>query len=167
LSDLAYVRDVKCEMERCRALLLDEAFLAAFVDLQHPIDPRIAVSLETRSSSLQWTVATEGIPAVFSRVIPKTVPVHLKITVPEGSGPPGAISVDLPAKPSGELRASFALSAKDDAPGRTALAVTGSFKINLGIVSGKAASYLKAELIIPILDELADLLEVWAERPPQ
>ena len=165
MSDLRFSRTVACGAARCRTLLLDPAFLAAFVDLQHPIGPRITVSAETASSVLAWTVATEGIPAIFARLVPKTVPIHLTIAVPEPAGTGGAISLDITGKPSGTLRASLQLA---PAPGDagTTVKVDGSFRIDLGLLSGRASGYLKDGLILPILEELADLLEQWATGPP-
>lgn len=165
MSDLDYSRDVACPLDRCRTLLVDEAFLTAFVELQEPIEPRIKVAPETWSSTLEWSVATEGIPAVFSRLLPKTVPVRLVINVPADSGSAGSISLDLEGKPSGRLRASLELAASGEEQDRTALGVQGSFKIDLGLLSGTVANYLKPELIVPILDELADLLEQWSSGP--
>jgi Protein of unknown function (DUF2505) len=162
MTEVSFTRDVGCGRDRIRELLSNHDFLTAFVTLQHPVRDEVSIDIDESSSTLAWAVSTEKIPAVFRRFVGDTLPVRLVIT-PQGLTPDedGTVHLDLEGKVSGELRASLGLRSDDQDPKRTAVAVRGPFNIHAGLLSGKASEMASQHMVLPILEELADLLEEW------
>ena len=169
MSDVSFERDIACERNRIRKLLLNEDFLRAFVEDQHPVDNVIIVEIRESSSTTDWGVPTEDIPDIFRGLVGKTVPISLTIT-PPGITPEndGSMHLDLKGKVSGELRASLDLQPAPEDPVRTIMTVRGPLRIHISVpfLSGTASKMARDHLIIPVLDELAVLLEEWSAGTP-
>jgi hypothetical protein len=167
MSEVAFTRDIACPRDRIRELLLDREFLTQFVKQQHPIEYEVDVDVDESSSSIDWVVSTEGIPGIFRGLVGTTVPIRLVIGSPGGAPDRGGwVHVDLEGKVTGRLRSSLSLLSVDQHPARTAMAVRGPLDIHAGLLSGKASSMARDHLIVPILGQLADLIEEWCAGPP-
>jgi Protein of unknown function (DUF2505) len=169
MSKVSFTREVACERDRIRQLLLNEDFLRAYVADQHPVDNVIIVKIDQDSSTTDWGVPTDGIPDMFRGFVGKTVPITLAIT-PPGITPEqdGSIHLDLKGKVSGKLRASLNLLPASQDPANTIMAVRGPLSIHISVpfLSGTASNMARDHLVIPVLEELALLLEQWAAAPP-
>ena len=166
MSEVSFTRDVACGRDRIRELLLDHEFLTQFVKLQHPVEYDISVNVNESTSTMGWVVSTEGIPGIVRRFIGETIPIRMVITSP-GISPDqdGSVSLDLEGKVKGRLQASLGVQPIDQHLAPTAMAVHGQFTINAGLLSGKASDMARDHLIVPLLGELADLLQEWRDGP--
>lgn len=166
MSEVAFTRDISCRRDRIRELLSDPEFLTAFVRLQNPVEDKSSVTSDEPSSTMEWGVSTEGIPGIFRRFVDETIPIKLAITCP-GTTPDqdGSMHLELKGKVSGELRVSLSLLTDNEDPARTTMKVLGPLDIHIGFLSRKASDMARDHMIIPILLELADLLEQWCTGP--
>jgi hypothetical protein len=137
------------------------------VKRRHPVKDEININTDESSSTMTWAASTEKIPGIFRRFVGETLPIRLVIT-PQGSTPDqeGSVHLDLEGQISGELRASLSLRSVDQDPERTAVAVHGPFNIHAGMLSGKASEMASQHMVIPILEDLAGLLEEWCAGSP-
>lgn len=169
MSDVSFERDIACERDRIRELLLDRGLLTEFVRLQNPVEDKFSITIDESSSTMDWRVSSEGIPGIFSGFVDKTIPIHLVIT-PPGPEPDqdGSMYLDLKGKVSGELRASLSLIPVAQDPTHTTMVVRGrlSIHINVPFLSGIASKMARDEMILPILGELSELLEEWCAETP-
>jgi Protein of unknown function (DUF2505) len=167
MSQVSFARDIACGRDRIRELLLDREFLTEFIKQRNPVEYDVSVNDDESSSTMAWVVLTEGIPGIFRRFVGDTIPIRLVITS-QGSTPDqdGSVHVDLEGKVPGRLRASLTLLSDDQHPARTAVAVRGPLNISAGLISGKASDMARDHMIIPILEELVDLIEKWSAGAP-
>jgi len=172
MSEVSFTRDIACGRDRVRELLLDHEFLTQFVKLQHPVEYDIRVNLEESTSTLGWAVSTERIPGIVRRFIGETIPIRMVITSPRITpDQDGSVNLNLEGKVKGQLQASLTVQSIDQrlaptavaACAHTAMAVRGTFNINAGLLSGKASDKARDHLIVPLLVELADLLQEWCD----
>lgn len=153
-------------MRGARELLLAPDFLSRFAELQHPVEYAVAADAGSSSSTINWLISTEGIPGLFRGLVGRTVPIRLVMVVPGGPGDKsGSINIDVEGKVRGQLRTSLQLSPGDESAG-AAMTVQGELKIHAGPLGGKASSMARDHLILPILGELADLLDEWCVGSP-
>jgi|GEM_PF-3366787 len=163
MGEVSYSRDVECGRDRIRELLLNREFLTAFVKLRKPVKDEVSIDIDKSSSSMAWGLSTERIPGFVRRFVGEMLPVCLVITPPAVTpDQDGSVRLDLEGQVSGELRASLRLRPVDHDPKRTAVEVRGPFNVHAGLLSGKASDMAGQHLVIPILEELADLLEEWS-----
>jgi len=172
MSEISFARDIVCGRDRIRELLLNHEFLTQFVKLQDPVDYDIGVNVDEATSSVSWVVLTEGMPGIVRRFVGETIPIRLVITS-QGITPDqdGSVNLDLEGKVKGRLQTSLSLQTVDQhladtavtACAHTAMAVCGTFNINAGLLSGKASGMARDHLIVPLLIELADLLQEWCD----
>jgi hypothetical protein len=71
----------------------------------------------------------------------------------------GSVSLAIEGKIKGELRASLGVQSIDQHLPNTTMAIRGPFHIRAGLLSGKASDMARDHLIVPLLGELADLLQ--------
>ena len=172
MSEVSFTRDIVCGRDRIRELLLNDEFLTQFVKLRDPVDYDITVNVDESTSSMSWVVLTEGMPGIARRFVGETIPIRLVITS-QGVTPDqdGSVNLDLEGKVKGRLRTSLSLQTVDQhladtavaACEHTAMAVCGTFNINAGLLSRKASDMARDHLIVPLLVELADLLQEWCD----
>jgi hypothetical protein len=166
MSEVSFSRDIACGCNRIRELLLNHEFLTQFVKLQHPVEYDISVNVEQSTSTMGWVVLTEGIPGIIRRFVGETIPIRMVITSP-GITPDqdGSVNLDLEGKVKGQLQTSLSAESIEQHLAHTAIAIRGSFNISAGLLSGKASDMARDHLIVPLLGELADLLQEWCDGP--
>jgi len=172
MSEVSFTRDIVCERDRIRALLLNHEFLTQFVKLQHPVEYDISVNVGESTSTMSWVVLTEGIPGIVRRFVGERIPIRLVITS-QGitSDQDGWVNLDLEGKIKGQLQASLSVQSIDQNPAHTAMAVCahtamtvcGTFKVNAGLLSAKASDMARDHLVVPLLLDLVDLLQEWCD----
>ena len=166
MSEVSFTRDIACGPDRIRELLLNHEFLTQFVKLQHPVEYDVSVSVDKSTSTMSWVVLTTRIPGIVRRFVGETIPMCLVITSPGiASDQDGSVNLDLEGKIKGRLQASLSVHSIDQRLGHTAVAVRGPFKIDAGLLSGKASDMARDHLVVPLLGQLADLLQEWSEGP--
>jgi hypothetical protein len=166
MSEVSFTRDIACGRDRIRELLLNHEFLTQFVKLRHPVEYDISVNVDESTSTMGWVVSTERIPGIVRRFVGETIPIHMVIT-PPGIRPDqdGSVTLDLEGKIKGRLQASLSTQSIDQHLAHTAMAVHGPFNISAGLLSGKASDMARDHLVVPLLGELADLLQEWSAGP--
>jgi Protein of unknown function (DUF2505) len=166
MSEVSFARDIACGRDRIRELLLNHEFLTQFVKLQHPVEYDISVNVDESTSTMDWVVSTERIPGIVRRFVGETIPIHMVITSP-GITPDqdGSVTLDLEGKIKGRLQASLSAQSIDQHLADTAIGARGTFNISAGLLSGKASDMARDHLVVPLLGELADLLQEWSAGP--
>jgi hypothetical protein len=166
MSKVSFTRDIACGRDRVRELLLNHEFLTQFVKLQHPVEYDISVNMDESTSTMGWVVLTEGIPGIVRRFVGETIPIRMVITSP-GITPDqdGSVTLNLQGKVKGQLQASLIVQPIDQHLARSAMAVRGPFNVSAGLLSGKASDMARDHLIVPLLGELADLVQEWCDGP--
>jgi hypothetical protein len=164
MSEVSFTRDIAGGRDRIRELLLDHEFLVQFVKLQHPNE--YTINVDEPNSTMGWDVLTEGIPGIVRRFIGQTIPMRMVIRSPGMThDQDGSVNLDLEGKIKGQLQASLSLQSIDQNLTHTAMAIRGSFNISAGLLSGKASDKARDHLIMPLLGELAGLLQEWCGEP--
>jgi hypothetical protein len=166
MSKVSFTRDIVCGRDRVRELLLNHEFLTKFVKLQHPVEYDISVNVDESTSTMGWVVSTERLPGIVRRFVGETIPIRMVITSP-GITPDqdGSVTLNLEGKVKGQLQASLIVQPIDQHLAQSAMAVCGPFNISAGLLSGKASDMARDHLIVPLLGELADLLQEWCDGP--
>jgi len=160
MSEVLFTRDIACGRDHIRELLLDHEFLTQFVKLQHPVEYDISVNVDESTSTLGWVVSTERIPGIVRRFIGETIPIRMVITSPGITpGQDGSVKLNLEGKVKGQLQASLSVQSIDQQLTHTTVTVHGPFNISAGLLSGKASDMARDHMIVPLLGELADLLQ--------
>ena len=166
MSEVSFSRDLACGPDRIRELLLDHEFLTQFVRLQHPMEYDISVNVDESTSTMAWAVSTERIPGIVRRFVGETIPIRMVITPPGITpGQDGSVNLSLEGKVKGQLQASLSVQSIDQDLAHTAIAVHGPFNVSAGLLSGKASDMARDHMIVPLLGELADLLQEWSDGP--
>jgi hypothetical protein len=160
MSEVSFTRDIVCGRDRIRELLLDHEFLTQFVTLQDPVEYDVSVNVNESISTISWLVSTGGMPGIARRFVGETIPIRMVIASP-GITPDqdGSVNLALEGKVKGQLQASLSVQSIDQPLPNTAMAIRGAFKINAGLLSGKASDMARDHLIVPLLGGLADLLQ--------
>ena len=159
MSEVLFTRDIACGRDRIRELLLDHEFLTQFVKLQHPVEYDISVNVDESTSTLGWVVSTERIPGIVRRFIGETIPIRMVTSPGITPGQDGSVKLNLEGKVKGQLQASLSVQSIDQQLTHTTVTVHGPFNISAGLLSGKASDMARDHMIVPLLGELADLLQ--------
>lgn len=138
------------------ALLLDEDFLGAFADRQHPDERSVAVHPDRRSAEVGWKVDLQGeLPAMVTRLVGR----HLEIAIRFVVGEPGRLDVDAYGKYRGEFRGTLALA---EEPHSTRVSVDGDLDVQVRVVGAEAERLVRDHVLGPILrDQLFVMLRDW------
>jgi len=159
MSEVLFTRDIACGRDRIRELLLDHEFLTQFVKLQDPVEYDISVNVNESTSTLGWVVSTERIPGIVRRFIGETIPIRMVTSPGITPGQDGSVKLNLEGKVKGQLQASLSVQSIDQQLTHTTVTVHGPFNISAGLLSGKASDMARDHMIVPLLGELADLLQ--------
>ena len=166
MSKVSFTRDIACGRDPIRELLLNHEFLTQFVKLQHPVEYDIGVNLDESTSTMAWAVSTERMPGFVRRFVGETIPIRMVITPPGVTpGQDGSVNLNLEGKVKGQLQGSLSVESVDHHLAHTTVAVHGPFNISAGLISGKASDMARDHMIVPLLGELADLLQESCDRP--
>lgn len=145
-----------CPPERVRALLVDSAFLEAFVHEQHPTEHRIDVDSAGRTGTAAWTVS---LPADVPGIVKQIVGSRLSLTLTVDVSAEGHLHLDAVGKKSGQVRTALTL---EPAAGGTRLLIKGVVDVSAGLLSGQAAKLARDQVVKPVLHEdLFRLLRDW------
>jgi hypothetical protein len=160
MSELSFTRDIACGRNRIREQLLDHEFLTQFVKRQHPVEYGISVNVNESTSTISWLRSTDKMPGIARRLVGETIPIRVVITSPGLTpGQDGSVNLSLVGKVKGELQASLAVSSVDPHLPNTTMAIRGLFNIKAGLLSRKASDMARDHLVVPLLGDLADLLQ--------
>ena len=166
MSEVSFTRDIACGRDRIRELLLNHEFLTQFVKLQHAVEYDISVNIDESTSTMTWAVLTERIPGIVRRFVGETIPIRMVITSPGITpGQDGSVYLNLEGKVKGQLQASLSVQPIDQHLAHTAVAVRGPFNISAGLLSGRASDMARDHMIVPLLGQLADLLQESSDGP--
>lgn len=138
-----------------RRLLVDEGFLHAFVDLQHPVAKQISADPSAQSSTCRWTSSLDGeIPGLVQRFVGDHVNIVLVMDLKNGT-----LRMNAEAKRRGDLTAQLRITGDGDQ--QSALSIDGEVRVS-GFGGGLAESTVRDEVIVPVFQEdLVPLLEKW------
>lgn len=68
MTSVALEYQVNHPPERVKALMLDETFLHAFMDEQHPTTKTFVIDQDRQTSALSWTIRLDGdLPPLITR----------------------------------------------------------------------------------------------------
>jgi hypothetical protein len=160
MSEVSFTRDIECRSDRIREQLLDHEFLTQFVKRQDPVEYEISVNADAPTSTISWSKSTDKMPGIARRLVGGTIPIRVVFIVPGlTAGQDGSVNLNLEGKVKGELQASLSVQDIDHHLPQTTMAIHGPFRISAGLLSGKASDMARNHLIMPLLEELADLLQ--------
>jgi hypothetical protein len=167
MSEVSFTRDIACGCDRILELLLDHEFLTHFVTQQDPVEHDISVNADESISTITWLRSTGGMPGIARRIVGENIPITMVITSP-GVSPDhdGSVNLALEGKVKGRLQASLTVQPIDQPVPNAVMAIHGPFTMNAGLLSGKASDMARDHLIVPLLGDLADLLQESCAEPP-
>lgn len=151
---LAY--PVECPPERVRALLLDERFLHALVDQQHPRRKTIRVDHSSQRSTLSWRIRLEGeLPKLVTRFAGRVVDLRLVFDLRASK-----LKMTANAHHTGNLSCDFLI--RSHGSKESVLLIDGTLLVS-GPFGSKAEEAVRDKLVKPVFRKgLVRLLNEWA-----
>lgn len=173
MTGVAFSYGVACGPDRVRELMLDEAFLHAFVAKQHATEKKITVDRDREVSTLSWSIRLDGeLPGIVTRFVGHTADLHLAFDLCNSK-----LEMTAKAKRLGTLTCDFTVEGAED--GVTS-GVAGVGGVNLGSGSvlhiegrvsvsgpfgGMAETTVRDQVIEPVFrEDLVPLLSEWCMR---
>ncbi len=148
-----------CLPSRVQALLLNEDFLGAFMDEQHPTRRDITTDASAQTSQATWTV---GLPADVPGIVKKLVGSEVTLDLWIHAKDQGSFNIDARGKQTGEVLATLTMQERNQG---TYLRIHGDVGVKAGLLSSQAARLARDQVIKPILQEdLFRLLGEWCSR---
>lgn len=155
MTNVEFLYRTGCSPERAKELLLDEAFLHAFVDEQHPVQKTITVDRGAQESTMAWTIRLDGdLPALVTRFVGRTAELHLVIDLRAAT-----LHMSAKAKRTGTMTCELRIDG-DGAAG-SVLNVKGELCVS-GAFGGMAETTVRDQIITPVFRE--DLVRLLDER---
>ncbi len=155
MASVSLAYPVECSRERVKELLLDEAFLDAFVKEQHPTQKMITIDRAGEKSVMSWTIYLEGdLPSLVTRFVGRSADLHLIFDLRESK-----MDMTATAKRRGTLTCAFSIDV--DESSRSTLRFEGHVSVS-GPFGGLAENTVRDQIIAPVLrEDLVRLLQDW------
>lgn len=155
MSTLSFASEVNRSVAEVHAMLLDETFLAAFVEEQHPSSKSIRVDSSVERSELRWRVDLEGdLPLLVTRFVGKTAEISLTFDLRAER-----LRMSAHARREGFADASLLIRSSGDSA--TTIRIDGKVTVS-GPLSSVAEVPARDHIIMPVLGEdLVPMLQRW------
>lgn len=155
VASISLTCPIACPPHRVRQLLLDEAFLAAFVDEQEPVHRSIAVDRGVSQSDLKWTISLDGdLPELVTTFVGRRADLQLVFDLRVDQ-----VRMTARAKRTGTLQCAFRIVPVGAAASMFHL--DGEVKVG-GMLGGLAEGTLRDQVIEPVFrEDLVRLLQQW------
>lgn len=170
MTSVSFAYEVKCGPQRVRQLLLDEAFLHAFVDEQHAIQKTVTVDHDRQASTLSWSIRLDGeLPGIVTMFVGRTADLHLVFDLGAGklemiakAKRKGTLKCDLRIEPNdGPTSVGGGDSEPSASPGGGVLRIDGRLSVS-GAFGGQAESTVRDQVIKPVFrEDLVRMLNEW------
>ncbi len=142
MTSVALEYQVNCPPERVKALMLDETFLHAFLDEQHPTTKTLVIDRDRQTSALSWTIRLDGdLPPLITRFVGRTADLRLAFDLRDSR-----VDMTAKAKRTGTLACDFRIDS--DGVAGTALRVDGRLSVS-GAFGGMAETTVRDQVIEP------------------
>lgn len=149
MADVSYRRTVGVAPARVAELLLDPELLARWARAQEPTEHTVTVA--DGRAEVRMVLPTTGIPSMFRSQVGSSLPLTIRLAPSDR----GTLEVVVTGKVTGRLDARLGLTPRGEG---TEVTVDGDLGIKAGLISRPAATMARDSLVLPVLDELFDLV---------